>query len=154
MTRRKKANYSKRSSTSGSKKFDYLYLLERISGKERWSALTFQAEIKIGVTNRKPAERKKDVDEDMPGEVVLQQAIRIPGRAQVYERRLLTKWDKSFSPTGAGDSAGRTEWRRVTWLEYLFLLFDYWRIRHRYKIMALKLIIILLTILIYYHENR
>lgn len=151
---RRSARKRSRPAKSKFKSFDFLYLMERTTEKEWWSLLTFQAEVKIGVTNRQPAKRQEEIDEDLPGQVILQQFIHIPGRAKIYEDRLLRKWDKRVNPSNAGESAGRTEWRRVTWLEYCFLLFDYWLIRHRNTIAFFKFVIfILLTILTYlYYE--
>lgn len=140
----KKQRTSTRKKQPASKReFDFLYLLERTTNKTFRSILFGELEIKIGITNKSAKERKEEIDLDMPGNVVLHTWIFIPQKAQVYEAKLLKKWNRRLNPRNTGPSAGRTEWRRVTWLEYLFVLADFAAIRNRKIILLAKLAVIL-----------
>lgn len=158
--KRKSRRSSTRSTRSGSKKYDILYLLERVSGKSTRSSLLMLMEVKIGVTNQTAERRKDAVDLAVPGKVVVIRSLRIPGRAQIWERKLLRKYfDKRFEPSEAGSGAGRTEWRRITWLDYIVLLGDFkaiqirtWPIRNSGTFWII-IIIILLTFIIFYYAK-
>ena len=141
-TKRKSTNRRKKPS---SQEFDFLYLLERVTQKTARSKMLAEYEIKFGVTNKTAKERTEQIDLDMPGNVILQTWIFIPRKAKVYEDRLKKKWNRRLNPRNTGPSAGRTEWRRVTWLEYTFILTDYWLIRNRKVINYLKLIILIIA---------
>ena len=141
-----------KSNSNGGRKFDFLYLLERVTGKTARSKVFGELEVKFGVTNKSVKDRKEEINLDMPGEVVLVTWVYIPQKAGKYERQLLKKWERKLNPKNAGPSAGRTEWRRVTWLEYVFILWDYSKIKNR-KLFRLAKILIILTILILYYVN-
>lgn len=150
--RRKSQSRPKRpaKSSSNGRQYDFLYLLERVSGKTIRSRFLMELEVKFGVTNKCVKERKNEINMDMPGDIKLLTWIYIPEKAAIYEQKLLRKWARKLNPKHTGPSAGRTEWRRVNWLEYIFILIDYWKIRNRKIIGIIKLIILLTTIILYY----
>lgn len=120
--------------------FDKLYLMERVSGKSWWSRVLGLSEIKIGVTGKEVEGRRFGVDESLPGDVVVIQYVHKPGRVYAEEQRLHRKYsDKSFRPRVIGDGAGPTEWFRVDWLTYSFIILDFWEFRNRERLQLLYL---------------
>lgn len=143
MKTKRRSTRKKRPTNSSIRTYDFLYLLERTTKKTFRSIIFGELEIKIGITNKSAKERKEEIDLDMPGNVVLITWIFIPEKAQIFEAILLKKWNRRLNPRNTGPSAGRTEWRRVTWLEYIFVLIDFSVIRNRKIIRLAKLLLIL-----------
>lgn len=131
VTRRKVTKPRTKTKPGNDTRYDKLYLLERVTSKTTWSIVTGQHEVKIGVTSKSAKERKDGVDLDLKGDVELVTWLYLPETAYRHEQRLLRKYgDRSFNP-GGGAGAGNTEWLRVTWLTYIFILLDYSAIRYR-----------------------
>lgn len=131
-TRKPKRTKSRtRTKPGNDKRYDKLYLLERVSNKTKLSIWTGQHEIKIGVTSQAVEQRRENIDLDLKGDVVLITWLYLPQTAYKHEQRLLRKYrDRAFNP-GGGSGAGNTEWLRVTWLIYVFILVDYQAIKYR-----------------------
>ena len=132
-TTRKRTTTKARTRTrpGNDKRYDKLYLLERVSNKTKISIWTGQHEVKIGVTSKTVEQRRENIDMDLAGDVELITWLYLPETAYRHEQRLLKKYgDRAFNP-GGGSGAGNSEWLRVTWLMYIFILIDYAAIKYR-----------------------
>jgi hypothetical protein len=160
MTRRKttrkrtKIKSRTRTKPGNDKRYDKLYLLERVSNKTKLSIWTGQHEVKIGVTSQTVEQRRENIDLDLAGDVVLITWLHLPETAYRHEQRLLKKYsDRAFNP-GGGSGAGNTEWLRVTWLIYIFILLDYQAIKYRALIHLICFAVIIVFFLYVYLEAK
>lgn len=99
--------------------YRYIYLMERTSKSSAHAKLTFQEEIKIGIA-KNPNWRRKDIDDDLPGNVriILAKKILFARFFEKYLHRLFA--DSRFTIKG-GPNSGRTEWFYCSPMERLFL---------------------------------
>ena len=110
----------------------YLYLMERINRNSGWSKLTFQKEIKIGIS-KTPKRRNKSVNSSTDGEVILILQAKF-FRPRYFESRLHRMFDCSrfeISRRRGQKSNGHKEWFYLNWLELLIVIIwiRWWQIR-------------------------
>lgn len=110
----------------------YLYLLERTTHRSLWARLSFQCEVKIGITAT-PEARLSSIRKTTKGQVEMIYLHRTNG-ARHYERRLHKMFVESrfrMSSTKAKKSNGETEWFFLNPVELLVLYawLLWWRIR-------------------------
>lgn len=104
----------------------YLYLKLRTTqreGKAKW-LYPLYLEVKPGIS-KNAEERLKDIDRDVPGQVITKRAVRLTD-ARKHETYLLDKTKRYKTEiTGIGPSGGKSEWRLVDWSTYQWLLSYY-----------------------------
>ncbi len=108
----------------------YLYLMERTSHNTGWSKVTFQKEIKIGIS-KTPMKRRASVDRSTKGNIdlILQAWFIFP---RIFENRLHKMFDCSrFAIRTSGKSNGHKEWFYLNWLELLIVIawIRWWQVR-------------------------
>lgn len=99
-----------------SKRGGYVYLMQRVKGRNLYAKLSGQAEVKIGLSVR-PLRRLEEVNESLSGQTVIIAQVKTPNMKKT-ERFLHDLFsDSRFRQKKAGRGAGRTEWFYMTWAE-------------------------------------
>lgn len=117
----------------------YVYILERVTNRNLWAIVTFQHEIKIGISVT-PVKRYEDINADVKGDVKLLRKY-VFSNYRYVEKYLHDLFDDSNFNIGQGRKAGNTEWFYMSWLEMVTLYMHFWYIKHRWYIRLAMLII-------------
>ena len=100
----------------------HIYIMQRKTRREKETRF-WHMEVKVGISNL-PPRRLKEVDKAIPGEVVILRTWRRP-YAQELEQSLHEKYSRySFIPRRAKAGGGKTEWFRLTHVQYHRLVSD------------------------------
>ena len=100
----------------------HIYIMQRKTKQEKETRF-WHLEVKVGISNS-PQRRLKEIDKAIPGSIVLLRIWRRP-YAQELEQSLHKKYSAySFVPRRAKEGGGKTEWFRLTRIQYQRLVSD------------------------------